>query len=213
MAAKDPCHKGLIDLFKKPSFRMGVEKTRRKCFSYDIPDVTDRSLVNKEKRREFWKIKVVGQETEMHFTLQKTMQTSIPKGKPCMWDDMIKHHVILHIHEGGCHNFTRRITNREPSSLISCRLSVCYAADFFFLSLVYIAFGLLKLWLVWCKQSCKGSFFYGKQFRLLHFCILLILLHFYVQKRYHTWNFLGRNRNTTACSFLSRIAAETIETL
>ena len=48
---------------------------------------------------------------------------------------MIKHHVILHIHEGGCHNFTRRITNREPSSLISCRLSVCYAADFFFLSI------------------------------------------------------------------------------
>ena len=72
MAAKDPCHKGLIDLFKNHC--MGVQKTGRKCFSYDIPG---RSLVNKEKRREFWKIKVVGPETEMHFALYKTMPTTI----------------------------------------------------------------------------------------------------------------------------------------
>ena len=103
----------------KPSFCMGVQKTRRKSFSYDLPNVTDRSLVNKAKGREFWTIKVVGQETEMHFALQKTMQTSIPHVKLCMWDDVIKHHVILHIQEGGCHNFTGRNTNREPSWLVS----------------------------------------------------------------------------------------------
>ncbi len=96
------CQKGsqksLSQRFEKPvqepSFCMGVSKTNRKCYAYEIPHVTDCGLVN-GKRPRVLKLKVVAQEADVYFSLWKPSQTSNPHVKTHMEAEMLKCYEIL----------------------------------------------------------------------------------------------------------------------
>ena len=115
------CQKGsqksLSQRFEKPvqepSFCMGVSKTNRKCYAYEIPHVTDCGLVN-GKRPRVLKIKVVAQETDVYFSLWKPSQTSNPHVKTHMEAEMLKCYEIIVIQEGWW--WRNSNTRRDPSS-------------------------------------------------------------------------------------------------